>query len=96
MANAADYLQLDKSVVETNYKLRSRSVGANNFIATNVSNNVILTVSIIPNFDGATVSPASFTLQPQQAQTVSVNYNAATLETLPVGAKTNRYIRLYR
>lgn len=83
MANAADYLLLDTPQLLTTYKLRTRSIEARRFVATNIAPNYILSVDIVPNISGVTVTPSSFILQPNEISTITVEYDTSILETLP-------------
>jgi hypothetical protein len=85
MANAADYLLLDTAQLLTTYKLRTRSIEARKFVATNIAPNYILSVNIVPTIDGVVVTPSAFTLQPDEVVTVTVEYDSSVLETLPPG-----------
>jgi hypothetical protein len=85
MANAADYLLLDTAQLLTTYKLRTRSIEARKFVATNIAPNYILSVNIVPTIDGVVVTPSAFTLQPDEVVTITVEYDSSVLETLPPG-----------
>lgn len=85
MANAADYLLLDTTQLITTYKLRTRSIDARRFVATNIAPNYVLSVNITPTISGVNVTPSAFRLRPNEVATVTVEYDTAILETLPPG-----------
>lgn len=86
MANAADYLLLDTTQLVNNYKLRTRSILANTFIAKNIAPTYTLTVNITTNLSSVTVTPSAFILRPDEVVTVTVEYDTTELEILPAGA----------
>lgn len=90
MANAADYLVITQNSqvatqLATSYKLRTRSENAITFVATNAAPNYTLSVLADTNTDGVDITPATFTLSPNESITVTVNFDTAVLETLPAG-----------
>lgn len=85
MANAADYLKLDTTQLLTTYKLRTRSIQARTVVATNITPNYTLAASITSNVDAITVTPTSFTLEPNTSTTITVNYDTSQLELLTAG-----------
>lgn len=85
MANAADYLRLDTTQLLATYKLRTRSINARSFVATNTAPNYTLSVTIVSTLDSVIVTPAVFTLEPNASTTVTVEYDTAELELLSAG-----------
>lgn len=85
MANAADYLILDTTQLTTTYKLRTRSISARTFTATNIAPNYRLSVNVRSGLDGVSVTPSSFELDPKTTITIQVNFDTAILETLTAG-----------
>jgi len=85
MANAADYLVLDTTQLLNTYKLRTRSIEARTFVARNIAPNYVLSAVLTSNLNGVTLSPTSFTLQPNESITVSVEYDTNQLEIYPPG-----------
>lgn len=88
MANAADYLILDTTQLTTTYKLRTRSISARTFTATNIAPNYRLSVNVISGVDGVSVTPSSFELDPNTTITIKVNFDTTILETLTAGTLT--------
>lgn len=85
MANAADYLLFNTTQLLTTYKLRTRSIEAKTVTATNISPNYILSTNLLSTFDGITLTPSSFILQPNETIAITVEYNTEDLETFPAG-----------
>lgn len=85
MANAADYLRLDTTQLSNTYKLRTRDIQARSFVATNIAPNYVLSVTANTNIDGISVSPAAFTLQPNQSVVITVEYDTSILEIFSAG-----------
>ena len=85
MANAADYLLFNTTQLLTTYKLRTRSIEAKTLTATNISPNYILSTNLLSTFDGVTLTPSSFILQPNETIAITVEYNTEDLETFPAG-----------
>jgi len=85
MANAADYLRLDTTQLLATYKLRTRSISARSFVATNTTPNYRLSVTITSTLDSVILTPAVFTLEPNASTTVTVEYDTAELELLSAG-----------
>jgi hypothetical protein len=65
--------------------LRTRAISGATFTATNVASNYTLTVNISSTLDGSSVSPNNITLRPNESKQITVNFQTAPLETLPVG-----------
>lgn len=85
MANAADYLVFDTTQVVNTYKLRTRSVSSRTVVARNIAPNYRLSVSLNTNIDAITVSPVSFTLEPNSSITITMEYDTTLLEAYPAG-----------
>jgi len=85
MANAADYLRLDTTQLLATYKLRTRSINARSFVATNTAPNYRLSVTITSTINSVLITPAVFTLEPNASVTVTVEYDTAELELLSAG-----------
>jgi hypothetical protein len=85
MANAADYLRLDTSQLLNTYKLRTRNIEARRFVATNVAPNYVLSVTVTTTLSAITLTPSSFTLQPNASAIVTVEYDSTELELLSAG-----------
>lgn len=85
MANAADYLRLDTTQLLATYKLRTRSINARSFVATNTASNYRLSVTITSTISSVLITPAVFTLEPNASVTVTVEYDTAELELLSAG-----------
>ncbi len=85
MANAADYLRLDTTQLLATYKLRTRSISARSFVATNTTPNYTLSVTITSTLDSVILTPAVFTLEPNASTTVTVEYDTVELELLSAG-----------
>lgn len=89
MATAADYLILSTKQIVTDYKLRTRSVKTETFMATNSSTDQILTVTTTDSPTGITVVPSQVILEPKQSATFTITYDTNYLETLGAGNTTN-------
>lgn len=85
MANAADYLRLDTSQLLNTYKLRTRNIEARRFVATNTAPNYVLSVTVTSTLPAITLTPSSFTLQPNVSAIVTVEYDTTELELLSAG-----------
>jgi hypothetical protein len=88
MANAADYLRLDTTQLVNSYKLRTFTTNGRSFVATNITSDYKLSVSIVPTVSYVSVTPSSFTLEPNASITVTVTYNVLELDLFSAGTLT--------